>query len=151
MIDNITRDKFVKEISKCLGNSTSINVEEGIYTFSVSYAEDNGTPFLTEQIYITKAEEIVEILEGSSLQYIITSIKNKKIDPKKLAYLRKSELVPDLENNKNDLTIKGSNIFECKKCKKRNVSIEEKQTRAADEPATLFITCLECGNTWRIG
>ena len=43
---------------------------------------------------------------------------------------------------------KGSNAFECKKCKKRKCSITEKQVRSADEPATQFITCLECGHVF---
>jgi DNA-directed RNA polymerase subunit M/transcription elongation factor TFIIS len=151
MIDNSFRDNIFKEISKYLGNSVSKDVEEGIYKFSIEYAENNGTPFLSEQIYKTKGDEIIKILEGKTLQFIITSIKNNKINPKKIAYMRKSELVPILDNDKNKLKIKGSDIFECKKCKKRNVLIDEKQTRAADEPATQFITCLECGNTWTIG
>jgi transcription elongation factor S-II len=44
----------------------------------------------------------------------------------------------------------GSTAFECKKCKKKNSEITQKQTRAGDEPPTTFITCLECGNSFKI-
>tara|TARA_B100001248_G_C27313758_1_gene423313 strand:- start:583 stop:1038 length:456 start_codon:yes stop_codon:yes gene_type:complete len=150
MINKTLRDKIFQEISKSLGNSIAKSVEEGIFNFSNSYAENNGTPFLLEQIYETKAEEIVKILQGKSLQFIINSLKEKKIDPKKIAYMRKSELVPSLEKTNDVDTKKGSDLFECEKCKKRNVLITEKQTRAADEPATQYIECLECGHNWTI-
>ena len=39
--------------------------------------------------------------------------------------------------------------FKCGKCKKRECTYYELQTRSADEPMTLFITCLNCGKRWR--
>ena len=41
--------------------------------------------------------------------------------------------------------------FKCARCKKRECSYMELQTRSCDEPATLFIQCLSCGHRWRIG
>ena len=41
-------------------------------------------------------------------------------------------------------------FFLKKKCKKRKCSITEKQVRSADEPATQFITCLECGHVFTL-
>lgn len=150
MIDKILRDKSLKEISKFLGNDIALKVEEGIFKFSSEYSENNGTPFLLQQIYETKAEEIIKILEGKTLQFIIQSIKNNKIKPDKIAYMRKSELIPQLESEILIKEKKGSNLFKCEKCKKSNTSIRELQTRAADEPATQIVTCLECGNTWTL-
>ena len=39
--------------------------------------------------------------------------------------------------------------FLCKRCFKRECTYYEMQTRAADEPMTIFITCLNCGKHWR--
>ena len=39
--------------------------------------------------------------------------------------------------------------FKCKKCKSRETAYYELQTRSADEPMTIFITCLNCGNRWK--
>lgn len=39
--------------------------------------------------------------------------------------------------------------FVCKRCHKRECSYYELQTRSADEPMTIFITCLNCGKRWR--
>jgi DNA-directed RNA polymerase subunit M/transcription elongation factor TFIIS len=41
--------------------------------------------------------------------------------------------------------------FRCSKCKKRECEYQEVQLRSCDEPATLFITCLNCGHRWRLG
>ena len=40
-------------------------------------------------------------------------------------------------------------IYECPRCKARNVQTETKQTRRADEAVTEINTCRECGHTWR--
>jgi DNA-directed RNA polymerase subunit M/transcription elongation factor TFIIS len=39
--------------------------------------------------------------------------------------------------------------FLCTKCFKRECTYYEMQTRSADEPMTIFITCLNCGKHWR--
>jgi transcription elongation factor S-II len=50
-----------------------------------------------------------------------------------------------LEGNKEMATDR----FKCGQCKKRECSYYEMQTRSADEPMTIFITCLNCGKRWR--
>jgi DNA-directed RNA polymerase subunit M/transcription elongation factor TFIIS len=40
--------------------------------------------------------------------------------------------------------------FKCRLCTKRDCSFYELQIRCADEPATVFVFCLNCGNRWRI-
>ena len=39
--------------------------------------------------------------------------------------------------------------YKCHRCGKRECSYYELQTRSADEPMTIFITCLNCGKRWR--
>ena len=41
-------------------------------------------------------------------------------------------------------------MFKCKKCKSYKTTYVEKQTRSADEPMTIFITCMLCGNVTKI-
>lgn len=38
-----------------------------------------------------------------------------------------------------------SGIFQCSKCNSFDVDTEQKQTRSADEPMTIFCTCNSCG------
>ena len=39
--------------------------------------------------------------------------------------------------------------FRCSRCKKKLCSYYELQTRSADEPMTIFISCLNCGKRWK--
>jgi hypothetical protein len=39
--------------------------------------------------------------------------------------------------------------FRCSQCKKKMCSYYELQTRSADEPMTIFISCLNCGKNWK--
>lgn len=39
--------------------------------------------------------------------------------------------------------------FLCTRCWKRECTYYEMQTRSADEPMTIFITCINCGKHWR--
>uniref|UniRef100_A0A8C4Q4R7 Transcription elongation factor n=1 Tax=Eptatretus burgeri TaxID=7764 RepID=A0A8C4Q4R7_EPTBU len=42
-----------------------------------------------------------------------------------------------------------TDLFSCGKCKKKNCSYTQVQTRSADEPMTTFVVCNECGNRWK--
>eukprot|EP00184_Porphyridium_aerugineum_P008156 CAMPEP_0184692370 /NCGR_PEP_ID=MMETSP0313-20130426/881_1 /TAXON_ID=2792 /ORGANISM="Porphyridium aerugineum, Strain SAG 1380-2" /LENGTH=786 /DNA_ID=CAMNT_0027150197 /DNA_START=705 /DNA_END=3065 /DNA_ORIENTATION=- len=42
-----------------------------------------------------------------------------------------------------------TNEFPCPKCKKREVSYYQMQTRSADEPMTTFFTCIACTHKWK--
>ncbi|XP_014237632.1 transcription elongation factor S-II isoform X1 [Trichogramma pretiosum] len=42
-----------------------------------------------------------------------------------------------------------TDLLKCGKCKKRNCTYNQVQTRSADEPMTTFVLCNECGNRWK--
>ena len=44
-----------------------------------------------------------------------------------------------------------STLFECPKCKERNCSYTELQTRSADEGTTIFLFCHTCSTQWTQG
>ena len=83
-------------------------------------------------------------------------MKTNKIDPTKIALLKPDELNPnkyekilkkkELEEFKKSNQATSSN-YKCPKCKEKKVTVTQKQTRAADEPATTFIECKSCGHT----
>ena len=41
-----------------------------------------------------------------------------------------------------------SSLFTCGRCKKKECTYYQLQTRSADEPMTTFVSCLICGNKW---
>ena len=158
-LSNDIRKHVITKISKIFNKKISEKIEEGIYNFSEQYSENQGTPFLIEQIYNDKFEEIFCNIQNKGNQ-LVEDIKNGKTDPLLVASLKPQELNPEKyekitkkkeleEYNKNNKA--STDIFKCSKCKKRKCSISEKQVRAGDEPATTFVKCLECGHSWTIG
>ena len=62
----------------------------------------------------------------------INSAKGKK---------KQNRYAPKLEANTDNYT--------CRKCKSRDCSYYQLQTRSADEPMTTYVTCVKCGNRWK--
>ncbi|XP_024895733.1 transcription elongation factor A protein 2 isoform X1 [Pteropus alecto] len=42
-----------------------------------------------------------------------------------------------------------TDLFTCGKCRKKNCTYTQVQTRSSDEPMTTFVVCNECGNRWK--
>lgn len=49
-----------------------------------------------------------------------------------------------------DTKVKNTVEVYCKKCGSDNVFSESRQTRSSDEAMTVFFTCLNCGNKWKM-
>lgn len=157
-IDKKIRDGNIKKIAKFFDKKVATKIEESILKFSTEYAMDNETPFLLESIYSTKAEELINQFGES--EGLVNKIKEKEFKPEEVAFLKVEQLHPEkydkivkkkaLEEmkKKNKAT---TAAFKCSKCGSRKATVEEKQTRAGDEPATVFVTCTVCGNMWTVG
>jgi DNA-directed RNA polymerase subunit M/transcription elongation factor TFIIS len=150
------RGKNIKKICEILDKKIAEEIEKSIYNFSKEYTEMNDLPYLLESIYSDKFNEIFNLLINKKSTFLIKALKEGKIDSSKIAFMRPDELNPEkydniikkkeLEENKkkNQAT---SSIHKCPKCKESNSTVTQKQTRAADEPATIYIECKTCGHT----
>jgi transcription elongation factor S-II len=151
-LDNQIRITAKASFKKLLSENIIKDIEESIYNFSIDYANVNETPYLLEQIYETKVDEILKLVKDNA--EFIKKIKSNTLDLKQIAFLKPDELNPDKydkinkkkeleEYKKNNQAT--SNVFECRKCKTKKCQVTQLQTRAADEPATTIVTCMECG------
>jgi DNA-directed RNA polymerase subunit M/transcription elongation factor TFIIS len=150
------REKNIKKISEILDNKIAKDIENSIYKFSKEYTEMNDLPYLLESIYSDKFNEIFNLLINKKSTFLIKALKDKKINASNIAFMRPDELNPEkydtiikkkeLEENKkkNQAT---SNTHKCPKCKESKSTVIQKQTRSADEPATIYIECKTCGHT----
>ena len=93
-IDSSSRDQVIKNISKFLDEKISKDVELSIYNFSQEFAEINDTPYLIQQIYESKNDEIMCHLSIKQ-SFLVKAIKDKKIDPLKIAFMKQEELNPE--------------------------------------------------------
>lgn len=117
-------------------------------------------------LYKDKARSIMCNLDDKSYvgnnRLIVRLTKEKEFPPHDLPYMKPENLYPEqwakiLDNKmKKDMHIfeakpvAMTDEFKCGKCKKRECVYQELQVRSADEPMTIFITCLNCGHKWKI-
>lgn len=85
----------------------------------------------------------------------ITAAKLAKMTPEEMASdeMKKvrEKFVKEAINDAQLATAEGTktDLLKCGKCKKRNCTYNQMQTRSADEPMTTFVLCNECGNRWK--
>jgi transcription elongation factor S-II len=140
-----------------------VNVERGVFNYSLKEASSKKIIKKWEnprfvQIYLDRLRSIYINLKDTSF---LNRIKNGEVTPLNIACMTHQEMNPsqwrDLIEQKvmRDASKYTNNIqastdmFTCKKCKSKRCTYYELQTRSADEPATIFITCLDCGKNWK--
>jgi transcription elongation factor S-II len=93
---------------------------------------------------------LLRVLDGEFKLAEIANMTAYEMFPEKWFVLKDKLLQREqkiLEGNKSRAT----DQFKCRRCGKRECTYYELQTRSADEPMTIFITCLNCGKEWRNG
>lgn len=81
-------------------------------------------------------------------------IHEKKQKEKKLQDARLLNWEQNNEDKINDMCgikgdLKQASLFTCGRCKSTKTTSTQKQTRSADEPMTVFVFCINCGNRWK--
>ena len=139
------------------------NLEKGIYNYAIK--EANGKKIVKKwenvhfaQIYVDRLRSIYINLKNPEL---LAQIKSGDVAPHTVAHMTHQELKPEIwrpliekkikrDASKYTMNIEAStDMFTCKKCKSKKCTYYELQTRSADEPATIFVTCLDCGKHWK--
>jgi transcription elongation factor S-II len=155
------REFWQKRFQTILGNEVIANkIEESIYNLYTFKQDENE--------YEQKAKQLALNLDSTSYvknKNLRTKVISGDIDPSKLVHYTPQELFPEkweetiLANQERlKKQVEGSkarattDMFTCPKCKKKETTYYEQQTRGADEPMTKFITCVAdgCGKQWKI-
>ena len=165
------RAKIVDIISKKSGLDEvfSKDMEIGIYNWCIM---ECGTKRIARnwsnpkfyKLYIEKARSIISNIDSKSYiknTNLIERVKDKEFFPHDLAFMKPENVHPDMwsktvdtllkkyENAYENKAVAMTDMFKCGRCKKRECTFFEMQSRSADEPMTVFIRCVNCGNSWR--
>jgi len=163
---HLYREKIVDNLHLHIPDKKKcINIEKSIYNYCVEtikknkiFVEWKNVTF--QNTYKNRCRSIwINIcnLENG----LLDKINNDIIEDKKVGFLTHQEMhfeiwreLIDKKMKKDKYTFEtdkrgASSEFKCRKCKQRECTYYQLQTRSADEPMTTFVTCLNCGNNWK--
>lgn len=159
------RYNFVNSIKTQLNvDNIALNIEKGVFNYTIrectfrQIVKKWKNPQFCE-IYLCRLRSLLKNLK--MVPELLEQVKTKQITPDVLALMTHQEMCPEHWKERIERKIKvdqshfktnieaSTDMFTCKKCKSKKCTFYEMQTRSADEPATIFITCLDCGKSWR--
>ena len=152
------REAFLRKYE--LTEKQSTNLEIGAYNFALKEADNRKIIKKWEnrnfcQIYLDRLRSLYR-----NLPELAPRIRAGEYEPQQVAFMSHFEMNPSCwqaliqQKMKRDAqtatTMQAStDMFMCRACKSRKYVYYELQTRSADEPSTIFITCLDCGKNWK--
>ena len=167
---NDIRKKNIEILNKIINNMNKTKIiEESIFRFTCEKSDlrkviKKWENPIFKKIYINKSRSLYMNLDKNSYinnNYLIKKIFSSKFDIKNIAFMTYQELYPEHWKKLLDEKYKRekaayeekpeamTDMFKCGRCKQKKCTYYELQTRSADEPMTIFITCVHCGNRWR--
>ena len=139
------------------------NLEKGIHNWALKEATNRkvvkkwDNPFFVQiyldhlrSIYINlKNEKLVKIVEDGEIKaHEIAFMSHQEMEPDRWSQLIKAKMIRDKNKFEQKLEA-NTDTFTCRKCKSNQCNYYQMQCRSSDEPMTIFINCLACGNRWK--
>jgi transcription elongation factor S-II len=101
---------------------------------------------------IRNAREMAALIDsGAEKPRNIASCSSQFLHPEVWKPLVSEKTVRDQRTHSGSRVKANTTALSCGRCKSRECYFYELQTRSADEPMTVFVTCLDCGHRWRTG
>jgi len=140
------------------------NIEKGIFNYTIKEAGSRqiikkwyNTLFC--EIYAARLKTVlINLKQNIELR---NQLKTGEITPIAFAMMTHQEMNPEqwkpmIERKIRRDRLKFTNnveastdMYTCGRCKSKKCTYYEMQTRSADEPTTVFVTCLNCGKNWK--
>lgn len=163
ILENPTRAGQAVAAAATIDGTYSRNLERAIYNASLAKCERLGAAKLWSNsmfvdVYLRTFHYVLYALEYT---HIHEAIRAMEIRPHALPFMTHQEIFPQkwaslLDNKvKREQNMFKSNVqastdsYTCRRCKGKECTFYQMQTRSADEPMTIFISCIVCGNQWK--
>lgn len=147
------------------------SIEVGIYNWTITKCDEikvvkNWQNPRFVNIYAEKARSVINNLDANSYignTRLINRIKEQEFLPHELPSMKPENVFPErwrvaVENyiNKTEHSYENkpmamTDLFKCHRCKSRECTYREIQLRGSDEPMSIFVRCIQCGFSFRIG
>jgi DNA-directed RNA polymerase subunit M/transcription elongation factor TFIIS len=152
------------KITTQIDKKIPINLEKGIYNYSIKEATNQkiikkwSNKYFV-QIYLNHFKSIYINLKTTP--QLFQQLISGELQPNILAFMNHQEMRPDQWEELIQKKIKReelkyinrteatTDIYQCRKCKSRKCTHYSVQIRSADEPMTVFVSCLSCGKNWK--
>ena len=139
------------------------NLEKAIFNYAIKEATSRKIIKKWEnphfaQLYIDRLRTIMNNLANEEIK---SQLESGELSPQIFAFMTHQEMKPERwaelikqktkrDASRFDVNIEAStDMYTCKKCRSKKCTYYEMQTRSADEPANIFVTCLDCGKHWK--
>ena len=158
------RENIRNKFENIIGDlEIATNLEKGIFNSSLGKAKEKCIVRKWDNIYFVMIylDLLRTIYVNLKDKRILNMMKNREIQAHKLAFMTHQELCPERwaelikaksvrDMNKYEQKIEAmTDIYKCRKCFSRQCTYIMMQTRSADEPMTIFVQCISCGNRWK--
>ena len=151
-------------VGQKMSNDEVADLEIGIFNYAIDYTHSQHQPAtwsssLFQEVYLAKARMIyknlrdidrliVRLRDGEFLPHELATFKHENLAPEAWAEILSKEFMI-AKSAYEPLAVSNTDRYVCSRCKKKNCSFFELQTRSADEPSTIFVTCNNCGHRFK--
>jgi transcription elongation factor S-II len=94
------------------------------------------------------SEILAHISDGSLKPQVLAFMTHQELSPDKWSVLIDKKSKRDQQKFENNMAA-ATDTFTCRKCKSKKCTFYALQVRSSDEPMTIYVTCLECGQRWK--
>lgn len=140
------------------------NLEQGVYNWSIKEAicrkvlRKWSNPYFVH-IYLNRLRTVLYNIAQEG--FVPEQVRTGKIHPHVFAHMTHQEMMMEIwddrmkrnakkNEHRYETNVSGAtNTFTCRKCRMKECTYYQMQTRSADEPMTTFVTCLSCDNRWK--
>lgn len=149
---------------KILGYKNHVdNLEKGIFNAALLEADEKNVVKKWENPYFVsiytdrlrsvwmnlQRPEVVELVMSKKVKsHVIANMTHQELLPRRWEELIQKKKERDEERYAPKLEA-NTDSYTCRKCRSKECSYYQLQTRSADEPMTTYVTCISCGCRWK--